>query len=273
MANCPNCGRHLRFIDWKPECPQCKVNLNYFNANELLLEEAEKAEKEHALFQPKIDRAKAAFFGSPFAIARIVLTFLPIGALFLPLCRLIKAAGETVSVNALTIVDYLKTDLNALLAGITSFDLLSIALGCLLLGVVLIPVSLLLIFMALGKHSKIRNMIVYGLFFLLPLISAVSFTAFSRALPTGYTSASLGFGAWIYLALTLLQLILNVYLIVKGIPVKKTTCLIGGLPSEEYYSLVEQGLSPSEIRRKMLVALTKLEIEDEKAREEAEAKA
>lgn len=96
MATCPNCGRKLRLTDWKPECPGCGTNLNYFNSNKNLLEESEASEAEHARFQPKIDRAKAAYAGSKFAIIRIILTLLPIGALFLPLCK--NAAGESANV-------------------------------------------------------------------------------------------------------------------------------------------------------------------------------
>lgn len=277
MANCPSCGKHLRITDYRPECPHCGVNLNYFNANENLLDEAEKAEKEHARFQPKVDRGKASFFGSPFAIARIVLTFLPIGALFLPLCRLVKAEG-TVSVNALKLVDFIKTaDIGSLLNGAVVGDMLSLSLVCLLLGVVLIPVSLLLIFMALGKHAKIRVPIVYGLFFAFPLASAITFSAFAKSLPDaasafadGCSSASLGVGAFVYLALTLMQFALNVYLTVKPIPVKYTQCYIGGLPSEEFFELEARQTPLPEIRRKMLVALTRLQLEDERERENAQ---
>ena len=86
MAVCPNCGRKLRMTDWKPDCPECGVNLNYFNANERLLVDSEKAEREHARFQPSVDRGKASYAGSKLAILRIVFTLLPVGALFLPLC-------------------------------------------------------------------------------------------------------------------------------------------------------------------------------------------
>ena len=53
MANCPRCGSHLRITDWKPECPECGVNLNYYKANERLLDESEKAEAELAKYKAK----------------------------------------------------------------------------------------------------------------------------------------------------------------------------------------------------------------------------
>ena len=65
MATCPKCGKKLRLYHWRPECPACGVNMIYYASNERLLAETEKTEIEHAKFQPKVDRAKAAFFGSP----------------------------------------------------------------------------------------------------------------------------------------------------------------------------------------------------------------
>ena len=85
MANCPKCGYKLKFTDFKPDCPGCGVNLMYYNHQERLAEDADKAEAEHVQMQPKIDRIKFAFIGTKLSIVRLVLLFLPIGMLFLPL--------------------------------------------------------------------------------------------------------------------------------------------------------------------------------------------
>ncbi len=85
MANCPKCGYKLKFTDFRPECPGCGVNLMYYNNQERLAEDADKAEAEHVQMQPKVDRIKFAFIGTKLSIARLVLLFLPIGMLFLPL--------------------------------------------------------------------------------------------------------------------------------------------------------------------------------------------
>ena len=87
MANCPKCGAHLKLTDWRPTCPHCGINLIYYGMEERLLEDADKAESEHAVFQKKLDRLKASFIGSPLTIIRIVLSLLPIGALMLPLAN------------------------------------------------------------------------------------------------------------------------------------------------------------------------------------------
>ena len=54
---------------------------------------------------------------------------------------------------------------------------------------------------------------------------------------------------------------------------KYTECLIGGLPSEEYFALVEDGQSKEQIRRKMLVSLSKMQEEARLAQKKAEREA
>ena len=73
----------------------------------------------------------------------------------------------------------------------------------------------------------------------------------------------MGIGAYLYAALQALSFVWNLLLVKSGIPVKYTQCLIGGLPSEEYFGYVNSGWSKEDIRRKMLVALAKLQIEAE----------
>ncbi len=102
MASCPNCGRKLHLTDWRPICPECGVNLNYFNANEKLIEESEKAEIEHARFQPKVDRGKAATIGTKTGIVRMVLFLIPVLSLLLPIFS-ITVSGNYKSYNAIDI--------------------------------------------------------------------------------------------------------------------------------------------------------------------------
>lgn len=256
MAHCPNCGRKLHLTDWRPECPGCHVNLNYFNSNERLLEDSEKAEIEHAKFQPKVDRAKAAYAGSKMAIIRIVLSVLPIGALFLPLC-----SAKDGTLNILDVYKMLSADPNALLSGLFKGDFSSLFVLSLALSVVMILVGLIAIIASLGKHGKVRSFVLYGLHLLLAVLSLI-FAALSGGAKIGL---------YLYAALVAVLFIWNVILFKTGIPVRYTPCLIGGLPSEEYFSMVEQGMTQAQIRRKMLVALAELQ-EAEDAKREAEEK-
>lgn len=261
MAKCANCGYALKFTDWKPDCPNCGVNLNYFKANEILLAESENAEIEHAKFQPKIDRAKAAYAGSKLAILRIIFTLLPIASLFLPLATY---RGEKANVlfvygfiTKIDIGDLLKNDFPGSLCLIT-----------LLLSVVMMIVCLVIIIMSLGKHGKVRTIAFYAVMPVCAIISAVTY-AVSIAPGWGKDTALL-YGAFIYIALQILSCGWNLFVMLKGIPVNYTTCLIGGLPSDEYFGYVNSGMPLNEIRRKMLVALTKLQIESEEKEEAAE---
>ncbi len=159
MATCPKCGKKLRLYHWRPECPACGVNMIYYASNERLLAETEKTEIEHAKFQPKVDRAKAAFFGSPWAIARIVLTVLPLPCLLLPLCSMVNQEFVQ-TVNAVNIYQYLSdTGFGAVFSGAMQGDLLSLSLALLLISAAMFLVCLICTVMSLGKHGKLRNLI------------------------------------------------------------------------------------------------------------------
>lgn len=85
--------------------------------------------------------------------------------------------------------------------------------------------------------------------------------------------ASLEIGYIVLILLYLAQLIFNVIVNKKGLEVKYTECLIGGLPSEEYFALIEDGQSKEQIRRKMLVSLSKMQEEARLAQKKAEQEA
>lgn len=255
MAKCPKCGRKLHFYNWQPECPDCHVNMVYYKANEKLLADSEAAEIEHAKSQPGIDRAKAAFFGSPKAIIRIVLSLIPIGALFLPLWKAVGENGEKMSVNVMGVYDI-----------ISNGNPMSPMVIGLLLSAVLILVGVICLFMSLGKHGVLRNRIIN----ILKLAGAV--TGAMGGL-NYFNQSKIGIGMILYILLILALIVYNEYLTKTGLPVKYTQCLIGGLPSEEYFALVEQGVSELEIKKKMVVALTKLQDEVRAKEKQAEDEA
>ena len=261
MANCPKCGKKLRIYHWRPECPFCGVNMVYYNSNDRMLAETEQAEIEHAHFQPRIDRAKAAFFGSPPAIARIVLGVLPLGALFLPL------VGSSVSRSYNVIGIYKAIDeaggLGTVLGSAFSGSAIALSVLLLLISVALWLVCLVCLPMSLGPHGKARNLILDLLRFGSAAAGAINF------LRVG----SLKIGAFVYLFLLLAVLVYNLILAKKGLPVKHTVCLIGGLPSEEYFRMKEEGVSDLEIRKKMVEALTVMQNEARAKEAEAEAEA
>ena len=275
MSHCPSCGKKLHLYNIKPVCPECGVNLNYFNSNENLLDEAEKSEREHAKFQPKIDRAKKNTIFSWQGIVRLVLRVLPLGAIFLPLCQ---NNGE--NINALSIYNFVSTaDIGSIISNIFS-DFANLSLVFLLLSVVMILVNLFMLFASGGYKWKTRETAVISVFLGLSLLSAI------------FSPYSLKIGAYIYILLGILQMVWNIYLIktavpvvytpylpptspdyrlYKGLKVDYTPCHIGGLPSDEYFGLVEQGKTTEEIRRIMLPALAREQDAANKKREQEEA--
>ena len=258
MANCPKCGKKLRLYHWRPECPFCGVNMVYYNSNDRILAETEKAEIEHAKHQPAIDRAKASFFGSPLAIARIVLSALPIGALFLPL------GGRQFSISSPFNVIGVYQHLSENGIGSPFGNASDMALLLLLISAAMILAGLICLPMSLGKHGKLRNLLVN----LLQLGSA-SASALLFALDGGRLLA----GAYVYLFLFAALLVYNLVLAKKGLPIRYTVCLIGGLPSDEYFKMKADGVSELTIRKKMVEALTVMQEEAraKEAREEAQA--
>jgi len=273
MADCPKCGRHLRMLDWHQNCPHCGVNLVYYKSNEKLLDDSEKAEIEHAHTQPKIDRAKAAYFGSPIAITRFVLTILPVVTLFVPFAKFTSPADSKL-INLVSVVNFFRAGgMNKMLGAVpASKSALALALLCVAAAMFLINAIFLIA--SYGKHGKGRSVALYSFTFLLAVASAVCFIAGKNDISVftdEYSSASLFIGAFVFVAAQLAALVVNIALYKKGIKVRYTPCLIGGLPKEEFYSYVEQGMTREEIRRKMLIALAEMQEEYDKkiAAEEA----
>lgn len=284
MANCPKCGRKLTLFDWRPNCPECGVNLVYYGLEEKLLDEADAAEAEHAKLQKKIDRLKAAFIGSKLTIVRIFLSILPIAALLIPLCEISFKApfmGEkTTAVSLITLIDvFSNLDFDALLAMLGSAALKTTFIGyagalvTLALSLVFVIVSLLALMAACGKRGNSRNITLNSIAIALAVASIVFFNVFASngaAVFAGYLSGKVGAGIFVYIGMLCLLLGLNIFLAIKGTPVKYKQCLVGGLPSELYFELVEKGTPKDEIRAMMNKALDEIEAKKE-AEEDAKA--
>ncbi|MBR3780739.1 MAG: hypothetical protein IKK63_06010 [Clostridia bacterium] len=288
MAKCPKCGRKLTLFDWKPNCPDCGVNLVYYGMEERLLDEADAAEAEHAKLQKRIDRLKASFIGSKLTIARIVLTLLPIATLLLPLCTITysgpfieevtKNIGLIELINVITSldIDALLTMLGSGIVG-TSFIGYAGALVCLLLSVVFIVISLLMLMLACSPKGNPRNITLNIITIALAVASPVFFNIFATnisAVFPDFVSGKIGFGIFVYIAALALLLGINIIIAVKGVNVKYKQCYVGGIPAEEYFELVEKGTDKAVIRQMMAEALEKKATDagkKEEVKEEANA--
>ncbi len=283
MAKCPKCGRKLTLLDWRPNCPECGVNLVYYNLDERLQDEADVAEAEHARLQKRIDRLKASFIGSKLTIARIILSVLPIATLLLPLANVNFSAaainGGTVNtdislISLINIIsslnfDNLFTMLGSNLLGDAFLGYL-IALGTLALSLVFLIVSLLALMAACGPKGNVRNLILNSITIALAVSSIFGFNMFSNGIAAvfpDFFSGKISFGIFVYIGALALLLALNVIITIKGTPVKYKPCFVGGIPAEEYFELVKNGVPKEEIRAMMAVALEKERNEREKAAE------
>ncbi|MCL2445770.1 MAG: hypothetical protein FWD06_03260 [Oscillospiraceae bacterium] len=85
---CPNpaCNLKLKLTDWKPACPKCGVNIQFYRIEERLTNEADHVELASTAFSLRLDRAKSALFSTPMAKLRMYLEiFAPLGLLGIPL--------------------------------------------------------------------------------------------------------------------------------------------------------------------------------------------
>lgn len=234
MANCPNCDYKLKLTDWRPECPKCGVNLMYYKMEERLRADADKAELEYAKGQPKIDRLKASVYGSPWAIARLVMLLLPIGALMLPLGKIslsLPFYEKTTTVNAVEIYNTVsKIDLGRILA-MTKSELIGkdvtmflVSLILILLTLVLILLQLGFVVMSFGKKGFQRNVAVAGTGAVLTLLSGLFFSLSCKGLSAhlpGIFNGSLNPLGMIAVAITFLLIVaVNLAIEMKGIEVK-----------------------------------------------------
>lgn len=239
MANCAKCGHRLRLIDYKPECPSCGVNLMYYNMEERLAADADKAEAEHIRMQPRIDRLKAATVGSKYAIARLILIFLPIGMLFLPMAQMSAdipfSPIRTTNISILTLITDVMANINFdIVVKMFSSEIARTAFICYTLGIIFILLAVVicilnLVFVSfscsLNNKGIKRNITLssLGIVFTLGTIICYSimnseFTSLFGELYTG----KLSFGLFFVILGFALLIGINVLYVKKGVEVKYT---------------------------------------------------
>lgn len=261
MANCPNCKKHLRLTDWKQHCPYCGANIIFYDMQERLMQDADKAEVQYYYFQKKLDRLKSSFVGSKLAIARIVTSILPIAALFLPIVKCNFKAPlpeKSGNLNVLDIYEMFEDiDFGAVLGGITGGNIaFGVSVVLFLLSVVLILVHLVLLTLACSPKGKARSYILNIAMLSFSVISALCF-ALSPA--GSFASGTLGVGTYLYIALFILNFVIEIIIYKKGIEIHHKQCYVGGIPIEEYFKMVEDGIPQEEIRREMYRRLDEIQ--------------
>lgn len=281
MANCPKCNAHLKLTDWKQHCPHCGANITVYDLQERLMQQADVAEVQYYHFQKKVDRLKASFVGSKLAITRIFTSLLPVGPLFLTLINgTIKAPLKegTEKISALTI--YEKFDDIGDILGLfntpsVANKLFIIAFALLLLSLVATVLRFVFIALACSPKGKVRNYATDAIILILTIGSAAVYLATGN---NAAVSGSLGIGAYLYILMQIVNVVIDVLTFKKGIDIKHAQCFVGGIPIEEYFEMQKSGMTVEEIRQEQYKRLqadfdakeAKLKEEAEKAEKEAE---
>lgn len=270
MANCPKCGEHLRMVDWKQHCPHCGCNIVLYDIQERLMQDADKAEVQHYHFQKRINRMKSAFVGSKLAIARIFTSLIPVAAIVVPWLKgdfkapfaefngvytLFSLIDMLESFNFDGILGLLKTD-----DGKTAFLFLAISLVLLVLSVVLLLVRFGCLTMACGKRGKLRNYI----FDILMLVFCGVATGLLMFVPENpYFSIDFVIAPFVYFLLLSVNFGIDIAIFKQGIEVSYENCFVGGIPVNEYFKMVEDGVPQAEIRQEMYRRLTEMQMKKE----------
>lgn len=258
----PNCKHKLKVSNWKANCPECGANILYYRMEDRLLAEADEVELSSAAFQKRIDRLKAAVFGNNWAIARLVLLFLPIGMLFLPLGRAVVNIPFVDNTTNLNIINIFKSITSLDFDMVFSFlgdERLSAAYIWLLLalvGVILVLVAclagLICSVLAGGKKAMVRAAVICGVGMAGTILGAIALTQYGANLADlfpGAISTAVSFGAVALAASFLIGLGINIVIKTQGgIPIQYTQCYISGFPEEEVLANLENGITLDDMR-------------------------
>lgn len=270
MANCPKCGEHLRMVDWKQHCPHCGCNIVIYDIQERLMQDADKAEVQHYHFQKRINRMKAAFMGSKLAIARIFTSLIPVVAIVVPWLKgSFKAPfAEFDGIYTLfSLIDRLESfNVDGILGLLNADDgkmaliFLASALLLLVLSIVLILLHFFCLIMACGEHGKKRNYI----FDILMLVFGAGATVLLMAVPENpYFNIDFVIAPFVYLLLLGVNFGIDIAVFKQGIEVSYENCFVGGIPVDEYFKMVEDGVPQEEIRQEMYRRLTEMQLQKE----------
>ena len=270
LADCPKCGKHLKMTDWKQHCPHCGGNIVLYDIQERLMKDADIAEVQYYHFQKKIDRLKASFVGSRLAVIRIFTSLLPLLAIVVPFfkCTFKEPFVEFEGFLSLfSILDFIdKLNIEALLELLNTTDgkvPLLLFFGAILfiaLTVALLLVRFVCLTMACSKRGK---SICYGFditFIVMTIISCVLFLVIPD---NPYFEIGIILAPIVYLILLFVNFLVDILIYKKGIEVKHAPCFVGGIPIEEYFKMVEDGVPQDEIRQEMYRRLTEMQLQKE----------
>ena len=255
-AYCPKCNYKLKITDWRPECPNCGVNVVYYGIEERLRKEADVAELQYAKRKPRFDRLKFSLIGHPLCIVRLALGLLPIVALLLPMGKLeyvLPFSVRSTNVNLASVISFfsnngLDTDALSALFGSDllgkAFVYFAVALVAMLLMAVFVLVGFFLLTLSSAPRGLKRNIAFAVIGMVLATVSFIAFTLMVKELnaviPDIFTGTVLPFAYIAVMCIYIAIIAVNVIYKKKDIQVKYTDVSELLLPYDERPSTIEK---------------------------------
>ncbi|MBO5858066.1 MAG: hypothetical protein J6Q87_07425 [Clostridia bacterium] len=100
MSNCPKCNEKLSPFYMKQNCPKCGTNLVYYDLDNRLKADHEKAMKEQEAVDRVLNNIKTSAFGGGLQITRFVLMFSPLLWMCLPMFK----ANDGESITLISVI-------------------------------------------------------------------------------------------------------------------------------------------------------------------------
>lgn len=150
MSNCPKCNKKIGAFYFKQNCPHCNANLMYYDFDNRLKQDAEKAEMEWNAVQNFGNGIKNSAIGSLPAIARLIMFIAPVVALLMPTFKM-----NGTNINLVSIIKQVITsssDVFGNTAMLFAFITFAVAIAFALINLVISLFSF-------TKNGLIRNII------------------------------------------------------------------------------------------------------------------
>lgn len=166
MSNCPKCNEKLSPFYMKQNCPKCNTNLVYYDLDNRLQADHEKAMKEQEAVDRVLNNIKTSAFGGKEQITRFILMFSPLLWMCLPMySQLNRETFETTNISLITLIKSIITTVGNADNGAMTFDmwLSDKAYFCILLLIACIIIfslaDIISSLFSIGKNALKRNMI------------------------------------------------------------------------------------------------------------------
>ena len=166
MSNCPKCNEKLSPLYLKQNCPKCGTNLVYYDLDNRLQADHEKAIREQEAVDRVLNNIKTSAFGGKEQIFRFVLMFSPLLWMCLPMYEQFNAETfESTNISLITLIKSIIATIGGNDNGAMTFDmwLSDKAYFCILLLMACIIVfslaDIISSLFSIGEKALKRNMI------------------------------------------------------------------------------------------------------------------